>query len=192
MPYLRITNIDITQQSAWYYALLPNYNRKINEVSTWLDPVPIINSSGFGIYTPQSGDFTFFRRNKNTGQVDYRNAYINCQISDSVVFVVFQAVADEGYNFKVQLTITETGGNSIANFEYGISNNDSQPPSNWQVSNVFDLINEGVYYFDIRRVGETTTVGKQSIELTLSTESGIIGGGDESDNPTPNVGSSED
>jgi hypothetical protein len=191
MPYLRITNIDITQESAWYYALLPNYNRKSSDVTAWIDPVPIINSSGFGIYTDLSGDFTFFRRNKSTGQVDYRNAYINCDISSSVVFVIFKLTAGDGYNFKVQISITETGGNSIASFEYGISNDENTPPSSWQVSNVFDLINEGVYYFDVRKIGQTTTVGKQSVELAL-TDSGIIGGGDESDNPTPLAGTSED
>ena len=192
MPYLRISNIDVSTDSAFYYAILPNYNRKANEVTDWKDPTPIINSFGSGIYTPENGDFTFFRRTKTTGQVDFRNCYINCELSSSVVFVVFQVPTPEiGYHFKVQISMTETGGNSVSSFEYGVSQDNSVPIATWGVSNIFNLNDEGTYYFDVRKIGQTATVGKQAIELYINQDIGNFGGGDESDNTMPGTGSSE-
>lgn len=192
MPYLRITNTDVSNDSAFYYSLLPNYNRKKEEVTEWKDPVPIIDSFGSGIYTPDNGDFTFFRREKSTGKVLKRNCYVTCEISQNVVFVLFQDTATDGNNFKISVSVIQLGGNLLTEFEYGISNDENQNPANWQVSNVFDLINEGVYYFDVRKIGTTQTVGKQSIELYLNQDNVNLGGGDESDNPMPGTGSSED
>lgn len=193
MPYIRITNIDVSNDSAFYYALIPEYNRKVSDVTEWKDPVFIINSfGGKGIYTPDSGDHTFFRRNKSTGQVDFTNCYINCELSSSVVFVVFQVLPEVGYNFKVQIDITETAGNSISSFEYGITQYESDPINTWQTSNIFDLNTESIYYFDVRKIGQVGTVGRQPISLFLTPDGGMFGGGDESDHPTPTPGTSED
>lgn len=109
-----------------------------------------------------------------------------------MVFVLFQDTATDGNNFKISVSVIQLGGNLLTEFEYGISNDENQNPANWQVSNVFDLINEGVYYFDVRKIGTTQTVGKQSIELYLNQDNVNLGGGDESHNPMPGTGSSED
>ena len=192
MPYVRITNKDITQESAWYYALLKGYNRKVNEVTDWKDPVFIINSiGGSGIYTPDNGDFTLFRRNKASGQVDFVNCYVTCEISQNVVFVLFQDTATDGNNFKIRVSVIQLGGNSLTDFEYGISNDANQNPANWQVSNIFDLINEGVYYFDVRKIGTTQTVGKQIISLYLNQLDVPTTGGEDGDNPMPGDNSGE-
>ena len=192
MPYVRITNKDITQESAWYYALLKGYNRKVNEVTDWKDPVFIINSiGGSGIYTQDNGDFTLFRRNKSSGQVDFVNCYVTCEISQNVVFVLFQDTATDGNNFKIRVGVIQLGGNLLTDFEYGISNDANQNPANWQVSNIFDLINEGVYYFDVRKIGTTQTVGKQIISLYLNQLDVPTTGGEDGDNPMPGDNSGE-
>lgn len=191
MPYLRIENKDVSNDSAFYYSLLPNYNRKKEDVTEWKDPVPIIDSFGSGIYTPTNGDFTFFRREKSTGKILKRNCYVTCKISQNVVFGLFQDTATDGNNFKIRVSVIQLGGNLLTDFEYGISNNENQNPANWQVSNIFNLMDEGVYYFDIRKIGTTQTVGKQNIALYLNQLDVPTTGGEDGDNPMPGDNSGE-
>ena len=99
---------------------------------------------------------------------------------------------EDGFNFRVGVEPILLGNNLLSNIEYGYALNQNDAITNWQASNSFNLINEGVYFFDVRVKGQTTTVGKQSIELYINQGISNIGGGDESDNQTPAMGTSED
>jgi hypothetical protein len=196
MPYIKVINIDkiISQraESNWLYGVLSGFDRKALEVTNWTIPIAIMSSSGYGVFVESAGDYTVFRKSKADGTTNYLNHTVDCTVSQNIIFTVgLITPPTDGFNFRVAIQLIEIGTTALANFEYGYSLTDTGTVTNWQDANVFDLNDEGVYYFDVRIKLQTTTVGKQSVELAL-TDSGIIGGGDESDNPTPDAGTSED
>ena len=194
--YAIITNIDKVQQpyANYLWALLNGHNRKASEVTDWTQQIiGIPNSTNFGLTIGNSGDFTIFRKHKTDNTpADFANISISCEESVAVVFTTVLLTPLEGFNFSVSVEIIESGGHPPNTFEYGYALSMSDVITNWQSSNVFNLINEGIYFFDIRIKTSITTVGKQLIELVFSVEEGNFGGGDESDNVMPGTGSSED
>lgn len=196
MPYIKVTNIDLLTskraESNWLYATLQGFNRKAIEVANWVIPVAISNDTGYGIYLASPGDYTFFRRFKTDGKTDWQNYTLDCQVSLNIIYVVGRvSQVFDGFNFRVAINFIDLGGNPQENIEYGFSLLPDGIITNWQPTNVFDLVNEGVYYFDVRLKNQTKTVGKQSIELYLNQDNVNVGGGDESDNPMPGTASSE-
>lgn len=197
MPYIKVTNIDLVAskraESNWLYATLEGFNRKAVEVANWVNPIAINNDTGYGIYLTSSGDYTFFRRLKTDGKTDWQNYTVTCEVSQNIVFVVGRSSQiTDGFNFRVSINFIELGGKLQADFEYGFSLLQDGIITNWQALNTFDLINEGIYYFDVRLKNHTTTtVGKQSVELYLNGTDTPITGGEESDNPIPGTSSGE-
>ena len=194
--YAIVTNIDKIQQpyANYLWSFLGGHNRKSIEVSDWTKSIiGIPNSSNFGLLIGDSGDYTVFRKHKTDNtKIAYTNVTINCQVSQNVVFVVSRSSqVFDGFNFRVAINFIELGGNLQSAFEYGIIQEGSLFPIYWQADNTFNIINEGVYSFDVRKIGATTSVGKQSIELYLNQNNTNIGGGDESDNPMPGTFSGE-
>jgi hypothetical protein len=198
MPYIKVTNIDLDTskrpESNWLYAILEGYNRKAIEVTNWLKPVPIIDSNKYGIYVQNAGAYTFFRKLKSDGRTYYQNHLVDCQVSQNIVFATGLILPpQDGFNFRVSIQLIEMGNNPLKNFEYGYTliGGAGAEITNWQNINTFDLINEGIYYFDVRIKNTSTTVGKQSIELILNNTYEPITGGEDGDNPMPGTNSGE-
>ena len=192
--YLSVINENSTQYSNYYWSFLSGFNRLAVEVTDWAKPIlSIPNTGSFGLKVQSPGDYTVFRKNKQNGLVDYVNITANdCSvISTQVLFTTVAGDASTGFNFKRIVTITELAGNQLTQFQYGYTLIETDEITNWQTSPEFNLINEGVYYFDVKVTGKTGTVGKQSVELYLQDVTNITGA-EESDNPIFGNNSSED
>ena len=198
--FASITNIDKIQQplSNYLWSFLAGHNRKSNDVTNWTHQIlSIPNTSSFGIYIGDSGDYTVFRKHKiEDTKIAYTNITVNCQVSQLIVFVVARSsqIAD-GFNFRIAINFIELGGNLQTDFEFGFTLVATGIITNWQTLNTFDLTSEGIYFFDVRLKNQTVTIGKQSIQLSLniifnSTDTPITGG-EEGDNPMAGTNSGE-
>ncbi len=192
--YIEIINEDATPYSNYYWSFLSGFNRLAVEVTDWSKPVlSIPNTGSFGLKLTGAGDYTVFRKQKQTGSIDFINFTANnCSvISTQVLFTTVAGDANTGFNFKRIVTVTELAGNQLTQFQYGYALIETDEITNWQTSPDFNLINEGVYYFDVKVTGKTGTVGKQAVELYLQDVTNITGA-EESDNPIFGSNTSED
>ena len=198
-PYIKIINTDGLPYDLFFWAYLDAYNRKATEVHDWTTTAitALPNTSDFGFRVPVAGQYTAFRKRKITGLTDYVNVEVNAcdgTIDNSSItyFVDRINTPSDGFNFTIALRALDLGGHVISDFEYGYALNENDVITNWQDLYYFNLMNEGVYFFNMRLKGQTDTAGKQSIELYLNQDNQNYGGGDESDNIMPGTGSSED
>ena len=196
-PYIKIVNVDGLPYDSFFWAYLETFNRKPTEVINWTTTqiTALPNTVDFGFRVPVAGLYTAFRKRKINGVTDFVNVEVlACDgiVDSQIIYSLATFAPSDGFNFRVGVELLQLGEYLLGNFEYGYALNATDVTANWQASNSFDLINEGVYFFDVRVKGQTTTVGKQSIELYINQGISNIGGGDESDNQTPAMGTSED
>ena len=197
-PYIKIVNTDGLPYDLFFWAYLESFNRKATEVHDWTKAtiIGLPNTADYGFRVPVAGQYTAFRKRKINGVTDYVNvdvAVCDGSIDGTASFVTDRiSTPSDGFNFTVAIRALDLGGHLLSEFEYGYALNANDAITNWQDLYYFNLMNEGVYFFDMRVKGQPATAGKQSVELYISQDNQNFGGGDESDNIMPGTGSSED
>ena len=197
-PYIKIVNTDGLPYDLFFWAYLESFNRKAAEVHNWTTTtiIGLPNTADYGFKVPLAGQYTAFRKRKINGVTDYINVEVNAcdgTIDNSSITFFTDRITppSDNFNFTIAIRALDLGGHILSDFEYGFALNENDTITNWQDLYYFNLMNEGVYFFNMRVKGQATAIGKQTVELYINQDIGNFGGGDESDNTMPGTGSSE-